>query len=99
MVWTELLARQVKLEELQAYIMLRGSRLTSDDKKRVIVDSGAEAGGSLEMPKVTAAVRMLGSAFFQEMSGVRREKALKVYDHQAFFWLRSRRSLVNKRPW
>ena len=83
-VWTELLARQVKLEELQAYIMLRGSRLSPDDKKRVIVDSGAESGGSLEMTKVTAAVRMLGSSFFQEMSGVRREKTLKVYDHQAF---------------
>ena len=83
-VWTELLARQVKLEELQAYIMLRGSRLSPDDKKRVVVDSGAESGGSLEMSKVTAAVRMLGSSFFQEMSGVRREKAMKVYDHNAF---------------
>lgn len=78
-VWTELLARKVKLEELQAYIMLRGSRLSPDDKKRVIVDSGAEAGGSLEMAKVTAAVRMLGSSFFQEMSGIRRDKT-KVYD-------------------
>ena len=83
-VWTELLARNVKLEELQAYIMLRGSRLNPDDKKRVIVDAGAESGGSLEMARVTAAVRMLGSTFFQEMSGVRREKTLKVYDHQAF---------------
>ena len=83
-VWTELLARNVKLEELQAYIMLRGSRLNPDDKKRVIVDAGAESGGSREMTKVTAAVRMLGSTFFQEMSGVRREKTLKVYDHQAF---------------
>ena len=63
-VWTELLARNVNLEELQAYIMLRGSRLSPDDKKRVIVDAGAESGGSLEMTKVTAAVRMLGSTFF-----------------------------------
>lgn len=37
-------ARNMKLEELQAFIMLRGSSLTAEDKKRVIVDSGGETG-------------------------------------------------------
>ena len=83
-VWTELLARNMQLGELQAYIMLRGSRLSAEDKKRVLVDSGAESGGSLEMPKVTAAVRMLGAGFFQEMTGNRKDKSLKVYDTNAF---------------
>ena len=32
-VWTEMLARNMQLGELQAYIMLRGSRLSAEDKK------------------------------------------------------------------
>ena len=55
---------------------LRSSRLTTDDKKRV----SAETGGQLEMKKVTAAIRMLGSNFFQDMTGVRRDKGQKVYE-------------------
>ena len=53
-------------------------------KNRVLVDSGAESGGSLEMTKVTSAVRMLGAGFFQEMTGNRKDKSLKVYDTNAF---------------
>ena len=37
--WTELLAKQVSLKELQAYIVLRVAKLIPDDKKRVIVKS------------------------------------------------------------
>ena len=83
-VWTELMARNMKLSELQAYIMLRGSRLSADDKKRVLIDSGAETGGTLDMGRVTAAVRMLGAGFFQEVTGQKKEKSLKVYDSNAF---------------
>jgi hypothetical protein len=36
--WSRLLARKMSLEDLQAYIMLRGSLLTSDEKKKVILD-------------------------------------------------------------
>lgn len=36
--WTELLAKGIKLEELQAYIILRGSRMQAEDKKRVVID-------------------------------------------------------------
>ena len=79
--WTELIAKKVSLEEVQAYVILRGSRLTSEDKKRVLVESGAEKGGILEMSKVTAAIRMLGSQFFQEYTTGKREKGLKTYDH------------------
>ena len=83
-VWSELLARNMKLEELQAFIMLRGSKLTADDKKRVIVESGGETSGVLEMKKVTSAVRMLGSGFFQEMAGHKRDRSQKIYDQSAF---------------
>ena len=83
-VWTELISKKMSLAELQAYILLRGSRLGSEDKKRVIVDSGAEKGGALEISKVESAVRMIGSGFFQDMVGTKREKGLKTYDHTAF---------------
>ena len=83
-VWSDLLIRKVKLEELQAYILLRGSRLSPDDRKRVIVEAGAESGGVLEMKKVTAAVRMLGSGFFNELTGNKRDRSQKVYDQNAF---------------
>ena len=83
-VWSELMARNMKISELQAYIMLRGSRLSTEDKKRVLIDSGADTGGTLEMSRVTAAVRMLGAGFFQEMTGLKKEKSLKVYDSSAF---------------
>lgn len=39
-IWTELLMKKINLAEVQAYIILRGSKLTADDKKRLLVDSG-----------------------------------------------------------
>lgn len=84
-VWTELHQKKVKLEEVQAYIILRGSRLGSEDKKRVLVESGVETPGSeLEMSKVAAAIRMLGSSFFQEFTAGKKEKSIRTYDHHAF---------------
>ena len=78
----ELLAKQMSLEQVQAYVLLRESRLSADDNKRVLVESGAEASASgLESKK---AIRMLGSAFFQDYTGVKREKTMKTYDHLAF---------------
>ena len=81
--WTELLSKKVDLNELQAYIALRGSKLGADDKKRVIVESKAEEGSQLTMEKVTSAIRLLGSGFFQEYTGIRRDKTGKTYDHTA----------------
>ena len=83
--WTELLSKKVDLRELQAYIVLRGSKLGHEDKKRVIVESKAEQGNQLTMDNVTSAVRLLGSGFFQEYTGSRRDvKSSKTYDHTAF---------------
>ena len=81
-IWTELIAKGMTLAEVRAYIVLRGG---PEDKKRVIVESGAEAGnGELELKRVTQAIRMLASGFFQDLTGARREKSLKTYDHTAF---------------
>ena len=65
--WTKLLMKKVNMTEVQAYITLRGSKLSMEDKKRVLVEAGAERENSeLEMKRVSAAIRMLGSSFFQE---------------------------------
>ena len=61
-------------------MVLRGSHLSSEDKKRVLVESGAESGGTLTMGKVTSAIRLLGSAFFQEYTTGKKDKTLKTYD-------------------
>ena len=80
-VWTELLSKKLSLEELQAYIVLRGSKLSPDDKKRVIVDTKVASGSELTMKEVTSAIRLLGSGFFQDYTGFRRDKSSKTYDH------------------
>ena len=44
--------KKINLAEVQAHIILRGSKLSIGDKKRVLVESGAErAGSELEMKK------------------------------------------------
>ena len=79
--WSELLTKIMSLAELRAYIVLRGSLLPSEDKKRVLVESGAEANASLSLDRVSRAIRMLGAGFFQEYAGIRRQKG-RTYDHQ-----------------
>ncbi|CAL1163657.1 unnamed protein product, partial [Cladocopium goreaui] len=80
--WTELLTSQVSLQELQAYAILRGSQLSAEDKKRVILESEATTKGVLDISKVNAAVRMLGSGFFHDVTGAKKVKG-KIYDNQA----------------
>ena len=77
--WTELLQKKMDLPQLQAYITLRNSNLAGEDKKRVLVESGAEKEVTLTMEKVTAAVRMLGTSFFQDYTGQKKNRT-KVYD-------------------
>eukprot|EP00434_Breviolum_minutum_P045214 symbB.v1.2.040480.t1/scaffold7270.1/size12210/1 len=62
---------------------LRGSLLSADDKKRVLVDAGAESGGSLTTKRVSSAIRMLGAGFFQDYTGAKKTR-LKTYDQSAF---------------
>ena len=47
-----LLAKKTSLEEIRAYVVLRGSLLMQDDKKRVILESDASGSGQLDMTKV-----------------------------------------------
>lgn len=83
-VWSELPLKGMTLEQAQAYALLRGSRLSADDRKRGLVEYGAESKGELEVSKVTSAIRMLGSSFFQECTGLRKDVKQKTYDQMAF---------------
>lgn len=62
----------MQLSELQAYIVLRGSLLSAEDKKKVILDSNVGDNGTLEMDRVQKAIRLLGAGFFQEMTSGKR---------------------------
>jgi len=77
--WTELLSKKMDLGELRSYIVLRGSLLSHEDKKRVILESDVSGKGQLTMEKVSQSVRMLGSGFFQEMVGAKKTKG-RIYD-------------------
>ena len=77
--WSELYARNIALKDLQAYITLRGSQLTAEDKKRILLDVDAAGTGKLSMDKVASSIRMLGAGFFHDMTGQKRQKG-KTYD-------------------
>ena len=79
--WQELLNKQMDVSELQAYIVLRGSLLSSEDKKKVIIDSEVNGSGTLKIDRVQAAIRMLGAGFFQEMTSGKKSSKLKTYDN------------------
>ena len=78
--WQELLNKDIKLEELQAYITLRGSNLSAEDKKRVVIDSQVSTDGKLTLPRVSSAIRMLGAGFFHEITSGKKTGKLKTYD-------------------
>ena len=80
----ELLSRNVGLDEVRAYVLLRHSQLAPEDKKRVIVESK----GDLKYAETIKAIRLLGSRFFGDLqnkagSGTgagRGSEPTKVYD-------------------
>ena len=80
--WSELRARDIKLEDLEPYVTLRGSQLSPEDKKRVLMEVDAANSGKLTISKVAASIRMLGASFFHDMTGQRRARG-KTYDQSA----------------
>lgn len=72
----ELLAQNVSLEEIRAYVLLRQSALSAEDRKKIVV----EMGGTLKYDKVSSAIRLLGSRFFSELQGQRGAFRNKTYD-------------------
>ena len=72
----ELLARITTLEEVQAYVLLRQSTLSADDKKRILL----EHEGELKFKPVVKSFRLLGSKFFSEFQTGRSTQKTKVYE-------------------
>ena len=81
--WTELNNTQFKINDLQAYVTLRGSMLSAEDKKRVLIDADVADKGELTVSRVSSSIRMLGAGFFQEMTAGRKVSKLKTYDQSA----------------
>ncbi|CAE7452348.1 unnamed protein product [Symbiodinium sp. KB8] len=71
----ELLSQNVTFEQVRAYILLRQSQLTAEDRKKIIL----ELGGSLDYKRVCSSIRLLGSRFFADLQGQRVTKA-RTYD-------------------
>ena len=73
----ELLSMGTTIAEMRAYILLRNSGLGAEDKKKLIIDSK----GILAYDDVVAAMKLLGSKFFQEVqTGGRVSSRTKTYD-------------------
>ena len=63
-VWDDLHGKKVSLEEVRAYCLIRQSALSSEDRKRLIVDGR----GTLDYAKAREGLRLLGARFFQDLS-------------------------------
>ena len=83
-IWTELNSKKFQLSDLQAYVTLRGSVVSPEDKTRVLVDADVADKGELTVKRVSSAIRMLGAGFFQEMTSGKRLGKQKTYDQAAF---------------
>ena len=73
----DLLSQGVSISDVRAYVLLRNSGLSAEEKKKVIID----ADGDLSYDKVIAALKLLGSKFFHEVqTGTRTGYRNKTYD-------------------
>ena len=81
--WSKALSRKLSLSDLQAFVTLRGSLLSPEEKKRVILDADQSLEGKLTVPRVREAIRVLGATFFASMTGQKSQNKTKVYDAAA----------------
>ncbi|CAL1130953.1 unnamed protein product [Cladocopium goreaui] len=73
----DLLVRKVTIEEVRAYILIRQSLLSSEDRKKIIFESG----GALSYDQAKKSIKLLGSKFFLELqSNSKMVPKLKTYD-------------------
>ena len=64
------------MEEIQAYVLLRQSTLSGEDKKKILL----EHGGKLSYAPVVKSLRLMGSKFFHEFQTGKTATKTKVYD-------------------
>ena len=72
----DVISQGANLSDMRAYVLLRNSSLSSEDKKRVLVESK----GDLKYETVTSAIRMLGAKFFHDVQGQQKQYKTKTYD-------------------
>ena len=72
----DLLTKKVTLEDIRAYILVRQSQLSPEDRKRIIV----ECQGELTYEKARRSLRLLGSRFFNDLQNSSRQNKMKTYD-------------------
>ena len=75
-VFEDMISQGASLSDVRAYILLRNSALSAEDKKRVVI----EAKGNLKYESVTQAIRMLGAKFFLEVQGQTKSYRGKTYE-------------------
>ena len=61
----DLLAKSVTIADVRAYVLVRQSALSSEDRKKIILDNG----GQLSYDSARKSLRLLGSRFFQDLQG------------------------------
>ena len=76
----DLVSSGVKIEEIRAYVLLRQSMLSMEDRKKVVL----ECKGKLDYTQACQSIRLLGSRFFQKLQSSGKAAAkTKTYDvHQ-----------------
>ena len=73
----ELISQKVQLEDVRAYILLRQSVLSAEDRKKIILDCS----GNLTYDVARKSIRLLGAKFFQELQTQGKPTAkTKTYD-------------------
>ena len=70
------MAKGVSMEEVRAYVMIRQSQLSSEDRKRIVV----ETEGNLTYAGARKSLRLLGSRFFQDLQGTSKAGKYRTYD-------------------
>ena len=75
-VFEDLVTQGITFQDVRAYVLLRNSALSAEDKKRVLVESK----GELKYDAVTTAIKMLGAKFFQDVQGQTKQYRNKTYD-------------------
>ena len=75
-VFEDLLSKKITLADVRAYVLVRQSNLSSEDRKRIIVDNQ----GQLTYEQARKSLRLLGSRFFQDLQGNRANQGKKTYE-------------------
>eukprot|EP00435_Cladocopium_sp_Y103_P007070 s4910_g2.t1 len=73
----DLEAKGVTFKDIRAYVLVRQSTLSSEDRKKIIMDNA----GDLTYDAAKKSMRLLGSRFFQDLQGPGKSQAAKkAYD-------------------